>query len=154
MKPEYEPSHFFLAEEALSLKHVFDNVRNYLICASFFGLALWLTNGAKTLPADLLKTYGFLVPYALRASIAAGAFLSLLNGVQSVLLLRRGWEAFRISAKEFWYSGAARNNSLLAFGMLVAGPFVLTALLLVGGAASLIALAGWMLYASMSASAA
>jgi hypothetical protein len=43
-------SRFVLPEAELSLKVVFDNVRNYLICGALLGMALWFRSGKATAP--------------------------------------------------------------------------------------------------------
>jgi hypothetical protein len=88
---------FALPEEVVSLKMVFDNVRNYAICAGVFALAIWVKKPVATVPpwifregADVAKAFPFWT------AMTVGAVLTLLNGLQSYLIAHRwyvAWEA-------------------------------------------------------------
>ncbi len=47
---------FVLPEQILSLKLVFDNVRNYVICGAILGLALWFRSGKASAPPFIFKS--------------------------------------------------------------------------------------------------
>ena len=85
---------FLLPEAELTLKVVFDNIRNYLICAAFIALALWFKRGAPNVPAfargsAFQNALGFM---SVLSSIAA-AGLFLFNLAQSYHIFLQVFEA-------------------------------------------------------------
>jgi hypothetical protein len=79
---------FFLADEKLSLKLLFDNVRNYGIVAGIFYAAMWLQGPSASGPPFLTNGHvdGSKVAYILNVG---GVLLGVFNGYQTWLILGR-----------------------------------------------------------------
>ena len=77
-----DPSWSFFLDDKPKLKSVFDNVRNYLICATLFGIAAWFRKEASTPGTD-----PYVAVYFSYAFIVAGVILAILNFIQSVGIL-------------------------------------------------------------------
>src|SRR5574337_1214669 len=84
---------FLLPESSLSLKIVFDNIRNYLICGAVLGLVFWFQSGRATAPPILFsgppRDGWQLLKWV---SLVVFFLLFLLNAYQSYLI---GRKAFR-----------------------------------------------------------
>ncbi|PHM21047.1 MAG: hypothetical protein CK604_01190 [Curvibacter sp. PD_MW3] len=84
---------FLLPERVLSLKVIFDNVRNYLICGAILSMTFWLQSGRATAPPIIFNGppkdgWQFLI----WASLAAFFSLFLLNAYQSYLIGRKAFK--------------------------------------------------------------
>lgn len=86
---------FLLPEKELSLKLIFDNLRNYAIIGVLFGLAHWVQGGVtsgtargfqKLIPVDN-KVLAWVI-------LALAAVLFLLNGLQTTELMGRSLDSF------------------------------------------------------------
>ncbi len=81
---------FLLPEKEVTLKLIFDNIRNYFICGAILGMAFWFTSGKATAPPFIFrgppKDNWQLVTWS---SIAVFFLLFVLNGYQSYLIGRR-----------------------------------------------------------------
>ena len=77
----------FLTDEEVSVKVIFDNVRNYALGAGVIALHQWLGSGAPKTPISL----AFLGDRDVLAGMALlfGIFLLLINGIQSILIVVR-----------------------------------------------------------------
>lgn len=85
---------FILPEDRLSLKLVFDNVRNYAICGALLSLAFWFRSGKAT-PPPLIFTGPPLAWWPLEwMSLAAFAILFGFNAYQTILIVLRLWGEF------------------------------------------------------------
>ena len=85
---------FAVPEPATSVKLIFDNVRNYIICATFLALSVWLRKGAPGAPTEA-KGPRFHEITEVLASLAllVGGCLLLLNVLQSLEFYRRAIDA-------------------------------------------------------------
>lgn len=78
---------FLVPERELSLKLLFDNVRNYLIVAAFLAASAWLSKGAPNIPPYAVGPRFDAIAPAIGVAVASiGAILALLNLAQSVRL--------------------------------------------------------------------
>jgi hypothetical protein len=103
---------FLVPKKELSAKLVFDNVRNYLIAATFFAMANWLRVGAPA-PADnhfLKPAFRTHIPYLTELAVASGTVLLVLCTAQSLELARRGFLAFRDAMLKY-YEAVERHPS-------------------------------------------
>ena len=84
---------FTLPESSLSLKLIFDNVRNYLICGAVMSMSFWFKSGKATPPPLIFngppKDGWQLLVWS---SATVFAFLFLLNAYQSYLIGRRAFK--------------------------------------------------------------
>lgn len=115
---------FLVPEKELSAKLVFDNIRNYLICAAFLALTNWLQRGAANVPSAVVdrKFLEHLQPFAV-LSLAAGTVLLVLNALQPMKLVRRGVGALTGGLKVLTERIASHENiavSFLALFVLIA----------------------------------
>lgn len=81
---------FLVPEKEISLKVVFDNIRNYAIVGGIFALAHWLQSGragvvAKTFPAFRLPES----EQTTRAFFVIGAILFVMNAAQTTVIFFR-----------------------------------------------------------------
>lgn len=83
---------FLLPESSLSLKVIFDNVRNYLICGAVLSMTFWFQSGRATAPPIIFNgppKGGWQL--LIWASLAAFFLLFLLNAYQSYLIGRKAF---------------------------------------------------------------
>ena len=81
---------FLMPEKDLSLKIVFDNVRNYLICGALLSMVFWFKSGKAIAPPFIFKgppkdEWQFLT----WSTLAAFLILFALNAYQSLLISQR-----------------------------------------------------------------
>lgn len=78
-------------ERELSIKLIFDNIRNYLLCAALFGVSLWFERGSPGMPRSpnpsSTRTFEDTGYWAFAT---LGITLVLLNLLQTFQLLGRG----------------------------------------------------------------
>jgi hypothetical protein len=88
VKPgEPDPSLAFFTEDKPKLKSVFDNVRNYAICATLFGVSAWFKRGAYyEIVPGASRSY-FSEMFMPSTFLIAGIILTLLNAVQTYVLM-------------------------------------------------------------------
>ena len=112
---------FLLPEGNVSLKLIFDNVRNYVIVGGILALGHWVRGGVTTGAAQKLQKY-FLLDSTILSSLifAIGAGLFLLNGAQTSKLLSSsldviyGWRLRQLARTE----GALSWRNYLAQAIL------------------------------------
>jgi hypothetical protein len=82
---------FLVPEAEISLKVIFDNVRNYLICGALLGMALWLQSGKAIAPPVLFAGPPTKVGLQLLfwTTIAIFGVLFTVNACQSYVIGRR-----------------------------------------------------------------
>jgi hypothetical protein len=82
-------SMFFLEREKPTLKDIFDNTRNYLICATVFAVGVWFRRGAKGFlpPVTEDPASYYLGQLVGTAFIVVATILTLLNMVQTFFML-------------------------------------------------------------------
>ena len=87
MSTQHKLKDLLLPERVLTAKLIFDNIRNYAICAGFLALTVWLDGGAKGIPAYALgSNFHLIAPYTAYAAGTVGTLLFLLNVGQSIEL--------------------------------------------------------------------
>jgi hypothetical protein len=85
-----EMKEFFLSKKEITLKDVFDNVRNYAIAAIFLSMAFWFRSGKATYPTllfDAPPKYGW-DSYGWVCIVVFG-LLFCANACQSFLMINR-----------------------------------------------------------------
>lgn len=84
---------FVLPEKAMSLKLVFDNVRNYVIIGALVGLAIWLDSSKATVPPIFNPD---LVPERTNwwLCLSLSAILFFFNGSQTYFIIVRLLRAY------------------------------------------------------------
>lgn len=94
MKHQSPFARFVLPEREVSLKLVFDNIRNYLICGALLGMILWFASGKASAPPLIFngppKDGWLLLKWFTTALFAV---LYLLNLYQSYLIARSFFSA-------------------------------------------------------------
>jgi hypothetical protein len=81
-------NNFYLPEREMSLKVVFDNLRNYAIVGGIVALAHWVDSGKFNLPTALLPRFYFPHNKPVVWAFLALAFVLLVsNAIQSSLIL-------------------------------------------------------------------
>jgi hypothetical protein len=81
---------FFLSKKEITLKDVFDNVRNYAIAAVFLSMSFWFHSGKATYPTLLFEgppKYGW-DPYGWVCIVVFG-LLFCANACQSFIMINR-----------------------------------------------------------------
>lgn len=89
-------STFLLPDSGITSKLLFDNLRNYVLCASLYGLSVWLSRGAPTAPVGFTSANLFFLTKDTTASLVsvlATAFTAI-NLCQSIILFGRMMDAF------------------------------------------------------------
>lgn len=84
-------NNFLLPEKELSLKLVFDNVRNYVIVGAFVALARWFAIGHVTPVPGIIRNApsGYTLQVLTWTAIVVGAGLFYLNVGQTFQIMRR-----------------------------------------------------------------
>ncbi len=133
---------FFLPEAHLSVKVLFDNVRNYAICGAFLAFAILLDRGTLGAPRFAEGPYWELLVRSMPAiSTILAITLFLLNVVQSVLILFRTVDAFgEFTSKPADWLTDERRSSWLSVPAMFAFLLVPCFLFIFFGAAILVIL--------------
>jgi len=125
---------FLNPEKELSAKLVFDNIRNYLIAATFFALATWLERGAPATQSGWLLKPAFRnhLPYLTELALGAGTLLLLLCTAQSLDLVRRGILAFQDAMLRYFGTVEKHPSPLVGiFGSLLGLAVLLSSLFVI-----------------------
>lgn len=117
---------FLLPEDSVSLKLVFDNVRNYIICAAVFTLAKILPSKVHSTGIDRVDPDG--LQYFLPLLVVFGAMLTMLNVMQTEQIAR---VLFREYKKAMELRMAGRHVAVKLVGGLMLGAFFFASYILV-----------------------
>ena len=121
---------FLLPESTLSLKLVFDNIRNYFICGGLLGMVFWFQSGKATAPPVVFKA-----PPAdgwqllTWTTLLTTGILFCLNVYQSYLLFRRPMKFLDDQPNTKNISTAQEGNKVAWYIYFIAYSFAIIATL-------------------------
>jgi hypothetical protein len=88
VKPgEPDPSLEYFIDDKPKLKSVFDNVRNYAICATLFAVSAWFKKGALEAITPQANQSHYVEQFISSSFLVAGIILTLLNMIQTYAIL-------------------------------------------------------------------
>jgi len=122
----------FFLDEKPKLKSIFDNVRNYAICATIFAVSAWLKSGAYYVTMPTASRSYFAELFISTAFLVSGIILTLLNAFQTYALLAPGitsmvdWlhDLERKAAQDrqkklYWLAAEAGRGFAVLFGLTI-----------------------------------